>query len=1198
MKFKGISHCRLLLVPLALIALAHLPMCSNSSTTPLPDSIDPGDGGQISLEMPEVRFYPQDGRANVVTTTDIELYFSVDMDENCDWKVVVAVYPEGTANPVPEGTVPEVYVTYDRYSLSGVTWQRRALAIMPADAFDQGHTVRVDAIGFTSLQGVSMPEKSATFTIVQYAYPVVTVTPADKATGVTPTTAVKLDFNLPVEKSGWAVTINEVPYSTGEWSGNTLTINPPGYFSRGEKVSVATTGFKTVFGSMPFPDASTYFTIGSDAHSISWGDAEPLSITAPLWLHFDSDVNLDCGSFDPNCGWVVDLDGVQYTKDSPVPADIQWALPRELNINHKTTGIYLQRGGQTARVKGFYDTDGYPFGNGIDPVEVAYDVKLIPSMTYDFSAKGPTGISTNTNVILYFDEPVKYDCGWTVNIPGNAYGENDPGTSWNATRTQLTIDPPDFTQGVEVQMNATGFKAEDDAPFNDLLNIKFTPSIIPVTGVTLSASNLRIVKGRTASLTAIFTPSNATYQTVTWTKTDPLVATVSEGNPATVTAVEKGTSVITVTTDDGSFKASCRVVVVTPHFVAVGDGGLIIDSIDNGITWTPKSPPAGDWLHHIAQGKGRYVAVGNNGRRLVSVDNGINWNDVNDAYRGDPKFSLHHIVYTGTEFIAVGGSGAFMRSTDGITWSYATISANDLTALAFSASGELVAVGGWVILQSTDWGVTWGSPISAAFTHDITYGNKFVAVVSDDFYKPIWSDHGTTWNNSSVCDAGALHGIAFGNNTYVAVGVKGRIISSSNGDTWSQNVPAGSDTVDDLRGIAYGNGVFVAVGGSWRITRSTVSNLNTWVDEFKGTCGDDTKTYCHYRGVGYGEDEPGDAPYFIVGGEPITVNEPVPNGTICPVGVDDNGDTNSDGLQDTLPTVTITHSYVVAETEVTYRQWKEVYDWATDPARGTDRYYFANQGWKGCGEVTTDLHPVTAIDWRDAMIWCNALTEYCNKDNVTKVECVYCVDAGCTVPQRNSWKNGAYSASFDSSPGGMDNPYVNVTAGGYRLLTSEEWELAARWRNDDNGNTVAGYSDPWFTKGNSASGAYTSYNDIADVNPANGFYDNKDADDLVAVYGLYYAGTGNIATGVSSTAAVKSKQPNSLGIYDMSGNVWEWIYNYSPFSGLENKRMRRSGGWGHSSIHLQVGDHYWGSEVPWDVSGYVGFRVARTLADQ
>ena len=51
---------------------------------------------------------------------------------------------------------------------------------------------------------------------------------------------------------------------------------------------------------------------------------------------------------------------------------------------------------------------------------------------------------------------------------------------------------------------------------------------------------------------------------------------------------------------------------------------------------------------------------------------------------------------------------------------------------------------------------------------------------------------------------------------------------------------------------------------------------------------------------------------------------------------------------------------------------------------------------------------------------------------------------------------------------------TNCTAKGFRLPGSMEWELAAMWRTDST-NTVSGYSNPWFTQGDSASGATADY---------------------------------------------------------------------------------------------------------------------------
>ena len=84
--------------------------------------------------------------------------------------------------------------------------------------------------------------------------------------------------------------------------------------------------------------------------------------------------------------------------------------------------------------------------------------------------------------------------------------------------------------------------------------------IYKVTGVSLNQSEMTLIDGETGTLTAIFTPDNATNQAVTWESSDTSVATVNNG---LVTAVGEGTATITVTTEDGGKTASCAVTVTS-----------------------------------------------------------------------------------------------------------------------------------------------------------------------------------------------------------------------------------------------------------------------------------------------------------------------------------------------------------------------------------------------------------------------------------------------------------------------------------------------------------------------------------------------------------------------------------------------------------------------------------------------------------
>ena len=94
------------------------------------------------------------------------------------------------------------------------------------------------------------------------------------------------------------------------------------------------------------------------------------------------------------------------------------------------------------------------------------------------------------------------------------------------------------------------------------VNLYYNDKVVSVTGVSLNESSITLDVGGSKTLTATVVPDNATNKKVRWTSDNETVATVSEDG--VVTAVAGGTAVITATTHDGLFTATCTVTVNAP----------------------------------------------------------------------------------------------------------------------------------------------------------------------------------------------------------------------------------------------------------------------------------------------------------------------------------------------------------------------------------------------------------------------------------------------------------------------------------------------------------------------------------------------------------------------------------------------------------------------------------------------------------
>jgi formylglycine-generating enzyme len=326
---------------------------------------------------------------------------------------------------------------------------------------------------------------------------------------------------------------------------------------------------------------------------------------------------------------------------------------------------------------------------------------------------------------------------------------------------------------------------------------------------------------------------------------------------------------------------------------------------------------------------------------------------------------------------------------------------------------------------------------------------------------------------------------------------------------------------------------------------------------FTGCGGGDDKTSYIQQQEGL---QAGDKVFFNADGAGFMMSY-VPGKTFK-TGTNDNG------------TATVNKAFWIDETEVTYELWYKVRQWAIN--RVTNPYTFANTGIEGndgAGGAAAPLtmEPVTMINWRDAMIWCNAATEWYNEKNSTSYTCAYYSDSVYATPIRTSTNTGAIFLDNGSE----DKPFIKATvngnldiekciATGFRIPTALEWQLAARYIDDSNNDGDISDMGEYYP-GNYASGAMADYT-------------NGGANQAVAWY------SGNSS---SSTHAVKGLLPNALGLYDICGNVWEWCYEFNG-----SYRAIRGGSWSISGSSLQIGTN--GVEYPYNEYNNLGFRFARS----
>ena len=196
------------------------------------------------------------------------------------------------------------------------------------------------------------------------------------------------------------------------------------------------------------------------------------------------------------------------------------------------------------------------------------------------------------------------------------------------------------------------------------------------------------------------------------------------------------------------------------HGVAVGDSGKIVYNAggeSNG--WT-------DWqtviasgfgtskINDVCYGAGKYVAVGAGGKLATSSDNGITWTQRTSGF-GTTDIAC--VYYANGKFIAAGSSGKLATSTDGVTWQLRTtgMSAATITGVNYNPAGNIyIAVNtGGQIATSTN-AETWSLVNTSSEISEVWFtgvcsnsGNTMIGFVGTS--GPIYVAYGFITKNSN-----------------------------------------------------------------------------------------------------------------------------------------------------------------------------------------------------------------------------------------------------------------------------------------------------------------------------------------------------------------------------------------------------------------------------------------------------------------
>lgn len=255
---------------------------------------------------------------------------------------------------------------------------------------------------------------------------------------------------------------------------------------------------------------------------------------------------------------------------------------------------------------------------------------------------------------------------------------------------------------------------------------------------------------------------------------------------------------------------------------------------------------------------------------------------------------------------------------------------------------------------------------------------------------------------------------------------------------------------------------------------------------------------------------------------------------------------NSSGKSSFVNGANTINSFYISKTEITQEVYKSVmHDITITYSSGTEQTLCENPSLCVQGstenalpidESDQDSRPVDNVTWYDAVYFCNKLSELKGREPVYTIKDI-------EVGQSDS--DGLNHIVYADVT--IDN-----TKNGYRLPTRSEWEFAFR-----GGEPTA---DAWnYCYSGKDSASYPSTNDIT-LDEIAWYYCNNDNGSSVTEGGITKDDVTNNAPYACGTHPVAKRAPNTLGLYDMSGNVYEWVQDL-VMNGSDTNRILMGGSW-------------------------------------